>query len=73
MRQRGVIGAYLLLLWTLKVAAVIRVRVRRGVVPVEVRETVVRAIVPVAAKADRAYDVGIDEVRVAPSIPLKSY
>ena len=52
-----------------KVAAVIRVAVRRSVVPVEVRETVVRAIVPIATKADRANNVGIDEVRVAPSIP----
>lgn len=52
-----------------KVAAVIRVAVRRSVVPVEVRETVVRAIVPIATKADRANNVGIDEVRAAPSIP----
>ena len=60
---------YLQLFWMVKVAAVIRVAVRRSVVPVEVRETVVRAIVPIATKADRANNVGIDEVRVAPSIP----
>ena len=47
-----------------KVAAVIRVAVRRSVVPVEVRETGVRARVPIATKADRANNVGIDEVRV---------
>ena len=60
---------YLQLFWMVKVAAVIRVAVRWSVVPVEVRETIVRAIVPIAAKADRANKVGIDEVRVAPSIP----
>ena len=52
-----------------KVAAIIRIPVRRTVIPVEIRETVVGTVVPVTAKADRTNSVGIDEVRDAPSIP----
>lgn len=54
----------------LKVATVIRVPVRRGVIRVRVRETVVRPIVPVATKTNGAEDVGIDEVGIASPIPL---
>ena len=53
----------------IKVAAIIRIPVRRTVIPVEIRETVVGTVVPVTAKADRTNSVGIDEVRDAPSIP----
>lgn len=55
--------------WMVKVAAIIRIPVRRTVIPVEIRETVVGTVVPVTAKADRTNSVGIDEVRDAPSIP----
>lgn len=54
-----------------KVAAIIRIPVRRTVIPVEIRETVVGTVVPVTAKADRTNSVGIDEVRDAPSIPYR--
>ena len=53
-----------------KVAAVIRVAVGRGIVPVEVREAVIGAVVPVATETDSTNSVGIDEVRVASSVPL---
>lgn len=52
-----------------KVAAVIRIGVRRSVIRITVREPVVRPVVPVTATADRANDVGIDEVGIASSIP----
>ena len=55
--------------WMIKVATIIRIPVRRTVIPVEIRETVVGTVVPVTAKADRTNSVGIDEVRDAPSIP----
>lgn len=55
----------------IKVAAIIRIPVRRTVIPVEIRETVVGTVVPVTAKADRTNSVGIDEVRDAPSIPYR--
>ena len=53
----------------IKVAAIIRIPVRRTGMPVEIRETGVGTVVPVTAKADRTNSVGIDEVRDAPSIP----
>lgn len=52
-----------------KVAAVIRVAIRRSVIPIHVRKAGVRAIVPITANADGTDDVGIDEVRIASSIP----
>ena len=55
--------------WMVKVAAIIRIPVRRTVIPVEIRETVGGTVGPVTAKADRTNSVGIDEVRDAPSIP----
>lgn len=65
----GFVGIVLLLVRMVKVASVIRVPVRGRVIRIRVREAVVRAIVPIAAKAERANDVGINEVSVAPSIP----
>lgn len=52
-----------------KVAAVIRVTIGRGIIPIEVRETVIGTVVPIPTKANRTNSVGINEVRVAPSIP----
>lgn len=52
-----------------KVAAVIRVTVGRSVIPIEVGKAVIGTVVPVAPKADSTNSVGIDEVRIAPSIP----
>ena len=62
--------------WTLilirlqKVAAEIRITVRRSVIRISVRKAVVRTIVPITTETQRADDVGIDEVRIAPSIPF---
>ena len=56
--------------WIEKVAAIIRVAVRRSVVPVHVREPVVRAIVPIPTEADRPHGVRIDEVGDASSVPV---
>ena len=53
----------------IKVAAIIRIPVRRTVIPVEIRETDGGTKAPGTAKADRTNSVGIDEVRDAPSIP----
>ena len=47
-----------------KVAPIIRVPVRGRVIRIRVRETVGRASVPMAAKAERANDVGKHEVSV---------
>ena len=52
-----------------KVTAPIRIGIRRRIIRVAVREPVVRPIIPIATEADRPNNVGIDEVRSAPSIP----
>ena len=53
----------------IKVATVIRVAVRRSVIPIHVRKAIVSAIVPITTETNSAHDVGIDEVSVAPSTP----
>ena len=68
-RLHVLIGAARLSWLDEKVAAIIRVPVRRGVIPIEIRETVVRAIVPIPAEADSTDGVRIDEVGVASSVP----
>lgn len=52
-----------------KVAAIIRVPVRRSVIPVEVREPVVPSIVPIAAQTDSPDSVRVHEVGAASSVP----
>lgn len=62
--------------WTLilirlqKVAAERRKTVRRSGIRISVRKAGVRTIVPITTETQRADDVGIDEVRVASSVPL---
>ena len=56
---------------TLKVATIVSVRVARVVVPVEVRKTIVSAIVPVPTEASGANKVRVNQVSSAFQIPYE--
>ena len=56
----------------LKVAAIVRVRVRGGVIRVAIPGAGIGAIVPVATAPDRPDDVRVDEVGVRVRIPFLS-
>lgn len=64
-------GYHLLRAKQVKVAAVVRIRIPRRIVPVEV-EASVPGVVPIATEPDRPGDVRIDEVGAALSIPFYS-
>lgn len=67
--QHGFIGANFQ--WMdKKLAAIIRVGIRRSVIRIRIREPGVRPIVPVATETNRPNDVGINEVGIASSIPI---
>ena len=53
-----------------KVTAPIRIGIRRRIIRVDVRQPIVRSIIPIATESNRADNVRIDEVRSAPAIPF---
>ena len=53
-----------------KVAAVIRISIRRRIIRIHVRKTVIRTIVPITTKTHRTNHVGIHKVGIASLVPF---